>query len=345
MSSTSPPIETEALVIGAGPVGLFQVFELGLQEIQAHVVDVLPYVGGQCMALYADKPIYDIPGLPHCTGRELIERLQQQASPFKPVFHLNQLIHSVQQQADKRWLVGTSSDATFLAKTVFIAAGVGAFTPRKLALPELDAFEGKQVFYTASDRPDLQGKHVVVIGGEEEALQSALDAVSLKARSVTLVHRRGTLDGSEALLKQFHSCVSEQKIQFITAQITHTESSNHELTGLQLQLIDGSTRQVNCDLLLIQLGLSPQLGPLADWGLDMARKQLSVNTEDFSTSAPGIFAVGDINTYPGKRKLIVSGFHEATLAAFGAAAYSRPGQKIPLEYTTASPRLHRLLGV
>ena len=345
MSSTPSPIETEALVIGAGPVGLFQIFQLGLQEIQTHVVDVLPYVGGQCMALYADKPIYDIPGLPHCTGRELTERLQQQSSPFKPVFHLNQLIHSVQQQTDKRWLVGTSSDVTFLAQTVFIAAGVGAFTPRKLALPELDAFEGKQVFYNFEEMPGLQAKDVVVVGGDDEALQSALEAVRLQARSVTLVHRRSTLDGSEALLKQFHSCVSEQKIQFITAQISHLLTSEHQLTGLQIQLIDGNSRQIPCDQILVQLGLSPQLGPLADWGLDMARKQLSVYTEDFSTSAPGIFAVGDINTYPGKRKLIVSGFHEATLAAYGAAAYLRPGQKIPLEYTTASPRLHRLLGV
>jgi len=345
MSSTSPPIETEALVIGAGPVGLFQVFELGLQEIQAHVVDVLPYVGGQCMALYADKTIYDIPGLPHSTGRELIERLQQQASPFKPVFHLNQLIHSVQQQADKRWLIDTSSDASFLAKTVFIAAGVGAFTPRKLALPELDAFEGKQVFYTSSGMSDLRGKHLVVTGGDDLALQTALDALALAPASVTLVHRRSTLDAEEVLLKTFHAAVAAENIHFITAQISHTQSSTHELTGLQLQLIDGSTRLVTCDLLLIHLGISPQLGPLADWGLDMARKQLSVNTEDFSTSAPGIFAVGDINTYPGKRKLIVSGFHEATLAAFGAAAFLRPGQKIPLEYTTASPRLHRLLGV
>jgi len=345
MSSTSPPIETEALVIGAGPVGLFQVFELGLQEIQAHLVDVLPYVGGQCMALYADKPIYDIPGLPHCTGRELIERLQQQAAPFKPVFHLHQLIQSVEAQEDGRWLVGTSGGASFLAKTVFIAAGVGAFTPRKLALPELDPFEGKQVFYTSSGLPDLQAKNVVMVGGDDEALQAALEAVSLQARSVTLVHRRSTLDAGEVLLKAFHEAVTAKKIQFITAQISHTQSSNHELTGLQLQLIDGSTLQVTCDLLLIQLGISPQLGPLADWGLDMARKQLNVNTEDFSTSAPGIFAVGDINTYPGKRKLIVSGFHEATLAAFGAAAFLRPGQKIPLEYTTASPRLHRLLGV
>jgi thioredoxin reductase (NADPH) len=183
------------------------------------------------------------------------------------------------------------------------------------------------------------------VGGDDEALQAALEAVSLQARSVTLVHRRSTLDAGEVLLKAFHEAVAAKKIQFITAQISHTQSSNHELTGLQVQLIDGSTLQVTCDLLLIQLGISPQLGPLADWGLDMARKQLNVNTEDFSTSAPGIFAVGDINTYPGKRKLIVSGFHEATLAAFGAAAFLRPGQKIPLEYTTASPRLHRLLGV
>ena len=345
MSSTPSPIETDALVIGAGPVGLFQVFELGLQEIHAHMVDILPYVGGQCMALYADKPIYDIPGLPHCTGRELITRLEQQASPFKPVFHLKQLIKSMQQRADKRWLVGTTDGTAFLAKTVFIAAGVGAFTPRKLALPELDVFEGKQVFYTPRELPDMQGKHVVVVGGNDEALQSSLNAVSLQARSVTLVHRRSTLDAEEVLLKAFHEAVAVEQIQFITAQITHALTTEHQVTGLQLQGIDGNIRQIPCDHILVQLGLSPQLGPLADWGLDMARKQLSVNTEDFSTSASGIFAVGDINTYPGKRKLIVSGFHEATLAAYGAAAYLRPGQKIPLEYTTASPRLHRLLGV
>jgi thioredoxin reductase (NADPH) len=345
MSSTPSPIETDALVIGAGPVGLFQVFELGLQEIHAHMVDILPYVGGQCMALYADKPIYDIPGLPHCTGRELITRLEQQASPFKPVFHLRQLVKSLQQQADKRWLVGTTDGTAFLAKTVFIAAGVGAFTPRKLALPELDVFEGKQVFYTPRELPDMQGKHVVVVGGNDEALQSSLNAVSLQASSVKLVHRRSTLDAEEVLLKAFHEAVAVEQIQFITAQITHALTTEHQLTGLQLQGIDGNIRQIPCDHILVQLGLSPQLGPLADWGLDMARKQLNVNTEDFSTSASGIFAVGDINTYPGKRKLIVSGFHEATLAAYGAAAYLRPGQKIPLEYTTASPRLHRLLGV
>ena len=345
MSSTPSAIQTDALVIGAGPVGLFQVFQLGLQEIYAHVVDALPYTGGQCMALYADKPIYDIPGLPRCTGRELIERLELQAAPFKPVFHLNQLISGLQQQDDKRWLIGTSSDATFLAKTVFIAAGVGAFTPRKLPFPELEVFEGKQLFYNSPATEDVQGKHLVVVGGDGEALQAALEAVRLQARSVTLVHRRNTLDADAELLKAFHEAVNAKKIHFITAQISHTQSLNHELTGLQLQLIDGSTRQVTCDLLLIHLGISPQLGPLTNWGIDMARKQLSVNTEDFSTSAAGIYAVGDINTYPGKRKLIVSGFHEATLAAFGAAAHIHPGQKIPLEYTTASPRLHRLLGV
>lgn len=345
MSSTPPPIQTDAMVIGAGPVGLFQVFELGLQEIQSHVVDVLPYTGGQCMALYADKPIYDIPGLPHCTGRELIERLQQQAAPFKPVFHLQQLISSVQLQTDKRWLLGTSGGSAFLAKTVFIAAGVGAFTPRKLALPALDVFEGTQVFYTSAAMQDVQGKHLVVTGSDDQAVQTALDALALAPASVTLVHRRSTLDAGEDLLQSFHRAVAEQKISFMTAQIHQPVIAQSILTGVQLNLADGSNRQIPCDQLQVGLGLSPQLGPIADWGLNISRKQLSVNTEDFCTSSPGIYAVGDINTYPGKRKLIVSGFHEATLAAFGAAAYLRPGQKIPLEYTTASPRLHRLLGV
>ena len=345
MSSTSTPIQTDALVIGAGPVGLFQVFQLGLQDIHAHVIDVLPYVGGQCMALYADKPIYDIPGLPRCTGHELIERLQQQASPFKPVFHLHQLIQTVQAQNDQRWLVGSSDGTVFLAKTVFIAAGVGAFTPRKLALPELDAFEGKQVFYNAPAHEELQGKQLVVVGGDDDALQTALTGLEHGAAMVTLVHRRANLDASAEWQAAFNTARLSGKLQLEVAQMQGLEIKNSQLYGLKLATPQGAEVKLACDMLVIKLGLSPQLGPLADWGLDMARKQLSVNTEDFSTSAPGIFAVGDINTYPGKRKLIVSGFHEATLAAYGAAAYLRPGQKIPLEYTTASPRLHRLLGV
>ena len=340
-----PPIETDALVIGAGPVGLFQVFELGLHEIQAHVVDVLPYVGGQCMALYADKPIYDIPGLPHCTGRELIDRLQQQAAPFKPVFHLHQLISSLQQQDDKRWLFGTSSGSAFLAKTVFIAAGVGAFTPRKLPLPESEVFEGQQLFYNSPATEDVQGKHLVVVGGDDDALQTALSGLEQGAAMVVLVHRRAALDASAELQAAFNKARLSGRLHLEVAQIQGLDIKNSKLYGLKLATPQGAQVSLACDLLLVKLGLSPQLGPLADWGLDISRKQLSVNTGDFSTSAAGIYAVGDINTYPGKRKLIVSGFHEATLAAFGAAAHIRPGQKIPLEYTTASPRLHRLLGV
>ena len=345
MSSTPSAIQTDALVIGAGPVGLFQVFQLGLQEIHAHVVDALPYTGGQCKALYADKPIYDIPGLPRCTGRELIERLELQAAPFKPTRHLQQHISSLQQQADGRWLVGTSDGTHFLTHTLFIAAGVGAFTPRKLALPELDAFEDSQVFYAYPPHEDARGQDVVVIGGDDDALQSALTAIRQGAAMVSLVHRRSSLDASPEVQEAFNQARLSGRLHFEVAQLQGVEVKQSKLTGLKLITPQGAELSLACNFLVINLGLSPQLGPLADWGLDMSRKQLSVNTENFSTSEPGIYAVGDINTYPGKRKLIVSGFHEATLAAFGAAAHIRPGQKIPLEYTTASPRLHRLLGV
>jgi thioredoxin reductase (NADPH) len=344
-SDTTSPVVTDALVIGAGPVGLFQIFELGLQEIHAHVVDVLPEAGGQCMALYPDKPIYDIPGLPASTGRDLTQRLLQQTAPFQPQFHFKQHISGMQAQPDGRWLATTDQGMSFLTKTVFIAAGVGAFVPRSLPLPELQALESTQVFYTLEEASSAHGQHLVVVGGDDLAIQAALAALTHSPASVTVVHRRSTLDASPEWLQAFDQAVAVEKIAFFTAQISQTELTNQRLSGLKLELTDGSSRVLACDQLWVMLGLSPQLGPLANWGLDMSRKQLAVNTENFSTSAAGIFAVGDINTYPGKRKLIVSGFHEATLAAFGAAAYLRPGQKIPLEYTTASPRLHRLLGV
>jgi thioredoxin reductase (NADPH) len=344
MTASSTPLSIDALVIGAGPVGLFLVFELGLQGLHTHVVDALPEVGGQCMALYPDKPIYDIPGLPRCSGRELIERLQQQAAPFKPQFHLNQLVSTLRQQTDGRWLVGTSQGQQFLSRTVFIAGGVGAFVPRQLALPELLAFEGRQVFHAAPDHLNLQGQHLVVVGSDDAALQAVLDSLPHQPASVTLVHRRATLDASEHLQAAFKQACASGPVRLQVGQVQGLQTQAERLTGLQLATLEGDLN-LPCDQLWVLLGLSPQLGPVADWGLDMAKKQLSVNTESFATSAPGIFAVGDINTYPGKRKLIVSGFHEATLAAFGAAAYLNPGQKIPLEYTTASPRLHKLLGV
>ena len=344
-TDTATHMTTDALVIGAGPVGLFQIFELGLQEIHAQVVDVLPEAGGQCMALYPDKPIYDIPGLPASTGRDLTQRLLKQIAPFKPGFHFKQRIAGMQAQPDGRWLATTNRGLHFLAKTVFIAAGVGAFVPRMLPLPELQPLDGKQVFYSAEDAPLATGQHLVVVGGDDAAVQAALVALSQSPASVTLLHRRNTLDISPELQQRLQQAVAAKHMAFITAHIAQAQIKDQHLSGLQINLMDGSSRTLACDQLRVMLGLSPQLGPLADWGLDMSRKQLAVNTENFSTSAAGIFAVGDINTYPGKRKLIVSGFHEATLAAFGAAAFLRPEQKVALEYTTASPRLHRLLGV
>ncbi len=344
MTAHTPPIRTDALVIGAGPVGLFLVFELGLQGMHAQVVDVLPMVGGQCMALYADKPIYDIPGLPRCTGQELTERLQQQAAPFAPQFHLKQHITQLQVQADGRWLASSSAGLSWLCKTVFIAAGVGAFMPRQLAVPGLQTWEGKQVFHAAPDQLNLQGQHLVVVGSDDAAVQAVIDSLTHHPASVTLLHRRATLDASEQLQAAFQEACASDQVRLQVGQVQAVQADNTRMTGLQLTTAEGELL-LPCDQLWVMLGLSPQLGPVTAWGLDMAKKQLSVNTENFATNAPGIFAVGDVNTYPGKRKLIVSGFHEATLAAFGAAAYLNPGQKIPLEYTTASPRLHKLLGV
>ena len=345
MTTHTAPLSTDALVIGAGPVGLFQVFQLGLQEISAHVVDALPEVGGQCMALYPDKPIYDIPALPVCTGRELVERLKQQTAPFNPQFHLNQQVSGLQVEADGRWLASTTSGQQLLCKTVFIAAGVGAFLPRRLALPEMQAFEGSQVFHHVPESLAVTNQHLVVVGSDDAAVQAVLDSLINSPASITLVHRRATLDASEHLQAAFAQACNTGQVRLQVGQVQGLQSLSGKLSTLQIATPEGSVLNQACDQLWVMLGLTPQLGPIADWGLDMAKKQLSVNTENFATNAPGIFAVGDINHYPGKRKLILSGFHEATLAAFGAAAYLNPGQKIPLEYTTASPRLHKLLGV
>jgi len=334
----SSPIETNCLVIGAGPAALFLIFELGLLEISCHVVDVLPFTGGQCVALYADKPIYDIPGTLRSTGRELANALLAQADPFKAQFHLGQQVTFLEQQADARWLAVTSADQAFLCKTMVIAAGVGAFMPRKLAHLDLSPWESKQVFYVSTENAAQQ--HIVIYGGGEEAVQAALAGLVLQAASLTLVYRRDKIDVEGKLLAAFNQAVKEGQIQFKVGQIQSLSQSH-----LILVTTTEQTEQVTFDQLWVLQGLSPQLGPVADWGLDMQKKQIKVNTENFATSLSGIFAVGDINTYPGKRKLIVSGFHEATLAAYGVAEVVYPGQKIALEYTTASPRLHKLLGV
>jgi thioredoxin reductase (NADPH) len=342
------PIKTDALVIGAGPVGLFQVFQLGLQGISCHVVDSLPQIGGQCMELYADKPIYDIPGIPVCTGSELIAQLAQQIQPFGASFHLEQLVTEMERLPDGRLKVSTSSGTVFSVRCVFIAAGVGAFLPRKLAVEGLQAFEGQQVFHKLDGRLNLAEQHLLVAGDNDAALETAVQSAQLsegRPASITLLHRRDRFQASEDNIAALHDLCAQGRVRFVAAQPTACIVSNGRLTGLEVLTAQGLTDTLPVDMVIASLGLSPRLGPLADWGLALERKQLPVQTDTFATHESGIFAVGDINTYPGKKKLIVCGFHEATLAAFGAAALLNPAQKTLLQYTTTSSLLHQRLGL
>ena len=337
-------IETDAVVIGAGPVGLFQVFELGLLGIHAHVIDSLPVAGGQCIELYPDKPIYDIPATKVCTGRELVARLLAQIEPFGATFHLGQQVDVVERQPDERLRIETSAGTQLLAKTVFIAGGVGSFQPRRLKLDGIAAFEGTQLFYSAPAHADaLRGQRVVVIGDDDGALECALRLAPI-AR-VTLMHRRDEFRAAPETIAQVRQWRAEQRLQFIAAQPGGIDQVDGRLMAMDVVTPDGTTRPLPLDTLLVLTGLSPKLGPIAGWGLALERKQLVVDTAQFQTSEPSIFAVGDVNTYAGKKKLILCGFHEAALAAFGAAEIVFPDKPIHLEYTTTSPRLHRALGV
>jgi thioredoxin reductase (NADPH) len=342
------PIETDAVIVGAGPVGLFQVFELGLLEIKAHVIDSLPHPGGQCVELYPDKPIYDIPAVPVCTGQELTDNLLKQIEPFGATFHFGQTVTTLQQRPDGRFFVATSKGTEFLARTVFIAAGVGAFEPRTLKVEGIERFDGKQLFYRVKNPADFRGKNLVIVGGGDSALDWALNFAQEgpnQAESVIVVHRRDGFKAAPASVAKMKELCDAMQMQFIVGQVTGHEEKDGRLTGAKVTGNDGVTRVVPLDALLVFFGLSPKLGPIAEWGLDIERKQLVVDTEKFSTSVPGIFAVGDINTYPGKKKLILSGFHECALAAFGAAPIVFPEKRVMLQYTTTSPKLHKVLGV
>jgi len=338
------PIQTDALIVGAGPVGLFQVFELGLLEIKVHVIDSLPEAGGQCIELYPDKPIYDIPAIPVCTGRELTNNLLKQIKPFGAQFHLGQEVTELKVQTDGRFLVSTSKDVHFLSRTIFIAAGVGAFQPRTLNLDGLDAFLDRQVFYRVKHPEQFANKKIVICGGGDAALDWALHFVD-KAASVTLIHRRDDFKAAPKSIAKMREFCTDKKMQLLIGQITGYEAHENQLTEIIFTNIDGQSEPIALDDLLIFFGLSPKLGPIADWGLELDRKQITVDTKKFETSIPGIYAVGDINAYPGKKKLILSGFHEAALAAFAAAEYLNPEKPIQLQYTTTSPKLHKALGV
>ena len=338
------PTEADAVIIGAGPVGLFQVFELGLLEIKAHVIDSLPEAGGQCIELYPDKPIYDIPAIPVCSGRELTNNLLKQIEPFSPKFHLGQEVTQLEKQADGRFLIRTSQDQYFLSKTVFIAAGVGAFQPRLLNLEGIDSLVDQQIFYRVKHPEYFAGKRIVICGGGDSALDWVLYFAD-KAASVSLIHRRDDFKAAPQSIAKMRELCATGKMQLLIGQITGYETTDSKLTEIVLTDIEGKKKILPLDDLLIFFGLSPKLGPIAEWGLDIDRKQIAVDTEKFETSIPGIYAVGDINVYPGKKKLILSGFHEAALAAFAAAAYLNPEKPIQLQYTTTSPKLHKALGV
>ena len=342
------PIETDAVIIGAGPIGLFQVFELGLLEIKAHIIDSLPAPGGQCIELYPDKPIYDIPAVPVCTGRELVERLLEQIAPFGAAFHLGQEVTVLQRRHDGRFVVETSKGTRLVTKTVFVAGGMGSFQPRLLLANGVDAFADTQVFYRVKDPAQFADKNIVIVGGGDSALDWALHFAQDgpdKAQSVVLLHRRDAFKAAPASVARVRALCEAQQMQLIVGQVAGIVAAGGRLTGIKVAGNDGLTRIVPLDMLLVFFGLSPKLGPIADWGLVLDRKQVVVNTATFETRTPGIFAVGDVNTYAGKKKLILSGFHEAALAAFGAAAHIFPDKPIHLQYTTTSPKLHKVLGV
>ncbi len=354
-------IETDALVVGCGPVALFLAFQLGLHGIRAQMVDVQDEPGGQCIALYPDKPIYDIPTVPVCTGRELIQNLLRQVAPFAPGVYLGLQVCTLACQADGRWLVTTCQLASsalvrppppqFLARTLFIAAGAGAFIPRELPIPGLSGFVGRQVFYHAQvSSLSLANQNVVLSGGSDDAVASAItlaQSSTCRPTSITLVYRRDQLPASPDGLSHFNDLRSAGLVRFVAGQILaiQTNTTGDTLTGLVVSTPAEPSLHLPVDALLVYAGLSPRLGPVAQWGLKLQSKQLDVDRETFATSADGIFAVGDVVTYPGKQKLIVCGFFEATQAAAAAAARLWPEQPSALPYTSSSTLLQRRLGV
>ena len=338
------PIQTDALIVGAGPAGLFQIFELGLLGIKADILDSLPNTGGQCSELYPDKPIYDIPALPIVSGQGLIDNLMEQAAPFDPTYHLGEEVTEVEQQ-DGHFRIKTSGDKEFEAKTVFIAGGVGSFQPRRFRLDGIDDLEGISVHYRVKKPDVFNGQKVIICGGGDSALDWAL-ALADKAAELTLVHRRDEYRAAPASVAQLKELEAAGRVRIIeNARVTAYTAEGTTLKSVTVSAKGADDVVIQADHLMAFFGLAPKLGPIAEWGLTISKKAIEVDTEKFETNIPGIFAVGDINTYPGKKKLILSGFHEAALAAFAAKAIIEPGKKVNLQYTTTSPLMHKRLGV
>ena len=340
----SDPIKTDVLIIGAGPVGLFAVFELGLLDIKAHLVDILDKVGGQCAELYPEKPIYDIPAIPKISAQGLVDALMQQIKPFHPVFHLGEMVQTIERIGNPLFRVATDNGKVFEAKVVVIAAGGGSFQPKRPPIPGIEAYEGQSVHYAVRKMEMFRGKRVLIVGGGDSALDWTLNLAPLAAR-LTLLHRRSEFRAAPDSVNKMRALLNDGKIDFVLGQVTGLEGSAGQLTGANVKLNDGSAFHVACDTMLPFFGLTMKLGPVADWGLKLNEDVIPVDTSTFETSEPGIFAIGDINTYPGKLKLILSGFHEVALMSQKAHRYVHPDKKLTFQYTTSSSSLQKKLGV
>lgn len=337
-------ITTDVVIIGAGPCGLFTVFELGLLDIRCHVLDILDRPGGQCAELYPEKPIYDIPALPLVTGSELTSRLMEQAKPFKPEFHFNQMVTSLVKRGDTDFELKTDGDITFNCKVVVIAAGGGSFMPKKPPIPGIEAYEGTSVFYSVKKMEAFRGKDMLIVGGGDSALDWVNNLRPI-VKSMTLLHRRDEFRAAPDSVNKMRELVASGKMQLKIGQVTGLAGADGELASAHVKDADGSMSEVVCNTMLPFFGLTMKLGPVADWGLNLHQNLITVDTEKFETNVPGIFAVGDINTYPGKLKLILSGFHEAALMAQQAFRYINPGERLLFQYTTSSTNLQKKLGV
>jgi thioredoxin reductase (NADPH) len=340
----SDVITTDAVIIGAGPCGLFAVFELGLVDVKCHVVDILDRPGGQCAELYPEKPIYDIPALPVVTGAELTSRLLEQIKPFGAEFHYNQMVTELIKHGDNDFELKTDGGLVFRSKVVVIAAGGGSFQPKKPPIPGIDSYEGTSVFYSVKKMEAFRGKDVLIVGGGDSALDWTINLQPI-AKSMTLLHRRDDFRAAPDSVKKMRELVAEGKMQFKLGQVTGLKGEAGVLSAATVKGNDGATFDIATNAMLPFFGLTMKLGPVAEWGLNLHENLVPVDTAKFETSTPGVFAIGDINTYPGKLRLILSGFHEAALMAQQAFKYKNPGERLLFQYTTSSSSLQKKLGV
>jgi thioredoxin reductase (NADPH) len=339
------PIKTDVLIIGAGPVGLFAVFQLGLLDMKCHLVDILDKVGGQCAELYPEKPIYDIPGIPYVTGQGLTDALMKQVEPFHPVIHLGEMIENIEQIGDPLFRVTTDSGKVFEVKIVVIAAGGGSFQPKRPPINGIEPYEGHSVFYAVRRMEQFRDQNLLIVGGGDSALDWTLNLQPI-AKRVTLLHRRDDFRAAPDSVNKMRALVASGAMDLKIGQVTALEGDGTKLSGAVIKGSDGTSATVACDALLPFFGLTMKLGPVTNWGLELKDGELvQVGTETFETNRPGIFAIGDINWYPGKLKLILSGFHEAALMAQKAHRYVYPDKRLVFQYTTSSTSLQKKLGV